>query len=311
MTSIIVPVYNSADLILRCHGALAPIMDRLAGEAEIIYVDDGSRDTSLEVLGAIQTQDPRVRIVELAANFGQHAAIFAGFEHAHGAYFITLDVDLQCDPAEIPRMLALLAEGYDFVAGVRVGRDDPIGRRVLSWAMTKMVASSTGIAVHDAGCSMNAMTRDLAALLAQSGEMRRFAKPLALQLAKRSIDVRLKHAPRPQLGRASSYSLGGLVRSFMDFLVIALGDVFGWVFLVSAGLGAFFAFTAAIAVLAAALGKISPLVAIVCAGISTWAGLSALLALTGDYVRRIHRQGAGAPMYLVRRVHEGARPCKT
>ena len=127
--SVVVPVFNGAELIPECQAALSPVLDAMAGGAEVIYVDDGSTDGTLDALHDVQRRDPRVRIVELAANFGQHAAFTAGFEQARGRYLVTLDADLQCDPADIPRLIEPLTRGFDLVSGIRRDRQDPTARR--------------------------------------------------------------------------------------------------------------------------------------------------------------------------------------
>src|SRR5262245_5102083 len=124
LVSVVVPVFNGADLVAACQAALDPVLDAIDGGAEVVYVDDGSSDGTVEALRSVQGVDRRVRIVELAANFGQHAAFTAGFEHARGRYLVTMDVDLQCDPSDIPRLVEPLTQGFDLVSGIRRGRQD-------------------------------------------------------------------------------------------------------------------------------------------------------------------------------------------
>jgi glycosyltransferase involved in cell wall biosynthesis len=296
--SVIVPVFNGAELVGPCHAALAPVLDRLAGGAEVLYVDDGSSDHTVEALRALQADDHRLRIVELAANFGQHAAFTAGFEHARGQYLVTLDADLQCDPADIPRLIAPLTQGYDLVSGVRLHRQDPAARQLFSRLTTTLVTRLARVELRDIGCPLNAFTHDVARSLAPFGELRRFLKPLAVRVARRVTEVEIEHRPRPRRKR-SSYSATGLVRLFMDFFVNAIGDVFAWVFLLSAAL--------AVVLLAAAI--VAFVLVMAPAGfaflmLSVQAVLLALFGLAGDYIQRIYRQSSGRPFYLVRRVHE-------
>src|SRR5947209_4804339 len=302
--SVIVPVFNSADLIPACQAALAAVIDDLPEASEIIYVDDGSRDNSLEMLRVLQARDSRIRIIELAANYGQHAALLAGIEAALGKQIVTLDVDLQCDPHDIPRLLAPLAQGYDLVCGVRVGRADPLLRRMLSRLMSVLVRRLSGVTLRDAGCSFNALTRELGHLIRGGGELRRFGKPLAASLARRVSEVEIRHAPRPPQSRGSSYSASRLVRLFMDFLITALGDVFGWIFVAASGLAVVFAAAALISLIACAMWGYSVLLPLFVVSLCGLSALTALLALTAEYMQRIYRQSSGAPMYMVRRVHE-------
>lgn len=296
LISIIVPVFNGADLVAPCQAALAPVLDSLDGGAEVIYVDDGSSDGTIQALRSVQAADSRVRVLELAGNFGQHAAFTAGFEYARGRYLVTLDVDLQCDPADIPRLIAPLTQGYDLVSGVRHHRHDPAARKLFSRMTTALVTRLARVELRDIGCPLNAFTDDVARSLAPFGELRRFLKPLAVRVARRVTEVDVQHRPRR---RASSYSATGLVRLFMDFFVNAIGDVFAWIFLVAAGLAGL--------LFAAAL--VTFLLGVVPVGLgflllAFQACLLSLFGLAGDYIQRIYRQSSGRPFYLVRRVHE-------
>jgi len=308
LVSVIVPVFNSAELIPACQSALADVLDGMAGGSEVIYVDDGSMDSTLDALHAAQLQDPRVRIVELAANFGQHAAFTAGFDQARGRYLVTLDVDLQCDPADIPRLIEPLSQGYDLVSGIRRDRQDPAGRRLFSRATTALVTRLAGVPLTDIGCPLNAFTDDVAKSLSAFGELRRFLKPLAVRVARRVTEVEVQHRPRPAKRRASSYSTTGLIRLFMDFFVNAIGDVFAWVFLVSLALAGLLTIATIGTAIGTAAGAVSIAAPLAAAGLTIAALLVSLFGLAGDYVQRIYRQSSGRPFFLVRRVHESAVP---
>lgn len=306
--SVIVPIFNGAELVQECQAALSPVLDRVEGGAEVIYVDDGSTDESIDVLRRLQAIDPRVRMVELAANFGQHAAFAAGFEHARGQFLVTMDVDLQCDPADIPRIIEPLTRGFDLVSGVRLNRQDPGARRLFSRATTSIVSRLAGVELRDIGCPLNAFTADVARSLAPFGELRRFLKPIAVRVARRVTEVEVQHRPRPKR-RASSYSATGLVRLFMDFFVNAIGDVFAWVFVIATALAVLLLTGGMLLVVLGLLPGITGAVA----AVGVWvlilgiqATLLALFGLAGDYVQRIYRQSSGRPFYLVRRVHDGA-----
>ena len=297
--SIIVPVLNGAELVGPCHAALSPVLDGLSGGAEVLYVDDGSSDGTVDALRELQERDPRVRIIELAANFGQHAAFTAGFEHARGRYLVTMDADLQCDPVDIPRVVEPLTQGYDLVSGVRLNRQDPAARQLFSRLTTSLVTRLAGVQLRDIGCPLNAFTDDVARSLAPFGELRRFLKPLAVRVARRVTEVEVQHRPRPRR-RASSYSATGLVRLFMDFFVNAIGDVFAWVFLLAAGLAALLFGAAIISLFVFTPATLAALF------LAVQALLLALFGLAGDYIQRIYRQSSGRPFYLVRRIHEAS-----
>jgi glycosyltransferase involved in cell wall biosynthesis len=306
LVSVVVPVLNGADLVSACQAALDPVLDAIEGGAEVVYVDDGSSDDTVAALRSIQAVDARIRIVELAATFGQHAAFTAGFEHARGRYLVTMDADLQCDPSDIPRMIELLTRGFDLVSGVRLNRQDPAARQLFSRLTNALVTRLARVPLRDIGCPLNAFTDDVARSLAPFGELRRFLKPLAVRVARKVTEVEVRHRPR-QRRRGSAYSATGLVRLFMDFFVNAIGDVFAWIFLIAGGLSALLGGISVLLLAAAAFvgdgGSYWPFGAALLM-LAIEAGLIALFGLAGDYVQRIYRQSSGRPFFLVRRVHE-------
>lgn len=300
--SVVVPFYNSGrEMVDALHASLGAAATSLPGGVELVYVDDGSTDDTLEALRAVQQRDPRVVVIELAANFGQHAAFSAGFDRTHGRYVVTMDADLQCDPAEIPLLLAPLDQGYDFVSGVRRGRRDPRSRRLWSRILTRLVTSITRVRLQDVGCPFNACTADVVHAVSTFGELRRFLKPLAVRVAKRVAEVEVSHQARHQHHPTSSYSTTGLVRLFMDFLVNNIGDVFAWVFLLACVAAGMFGVAFVVALARAQTLGFAP--ALWLLGATVASGLVALLCLAGDYVQRIYRQSSGRPFYLVRHVY--------
>jgi glycosyltransferase involved in cell wall biosynthesis len=305
--SIVIPVFNNGEAMVReCHAAIAGVLASIAEPAEIIFVDDGSRDGTLEALKAVQRGDPRVRILELTANFGQHAAFSAGFDAVRGDVVVTMDVDLQADPADIPRMIAPLRNGFDLVSGVRMHRQDPVMRRLASRAVTRLVAAMTGVRLRDVGCPFNAFTADVAKSLSAFGELRRFLKPWAVRVARSVTEVEVVHRPRAAHHVRTSYSGTRLLRLFMDFFVNSFGDLFAWLFaLASAATVVGGLAFVAMAVLRLA-GTVGARFALAALALTLIAAFAALLGLIGDYTQRIYRQNSGRPFYLVRRVHEAA-----
>lgn len=306
MISIVIPVFNNGDAMIReCHAALARFLATMAEPTEIIFVDDGSRDgTTLDALEGVQRADPRVRVIEFTANFGQHAAFSAGFDAARGDVIVTMDVDLQADPADIPRLVAPLRNGYDFVSGVRTNRRDPATRRLASRVVTALVASMTGVRLRDVGCPFNAFTADVAKSLSTFGELRRFLKPLAVRVARSVTEVEVVHRQRASHHVRTSYSGTRLLRLFMDFFVNSVGDVFAWLFALASAATA----AGAIAVVTltalhlAGMARLRFVAAALAFTVTT--GFAAILGLVGDYTQRTYRQSSGRPFYLVRRVHE-------
>ena len=305
MISIVIPIFdNGAAMVRECHGALASALATMSEPAEIIFVDDGSRDDTLEALKAIQRGDPRVRVLEFVANFGQHAAFSAGFDAVRGDVVVTMDVDLQADPADIPRLIAPLRNGYDLVSGVRTNRRDPAMRRIASRVVTALVASMTGVKLRDVGCPFNAFTADVAKSLSAFGELRRFLKPLAVRVARSVTEVEVVHRQRASHHVRTSYSGTRLLRLFMDFFVNSIGDLFAWLFaLASAGTAACAIASVVLAVLHLA-GMTRARFPIAALALTLIAALFALIGLIGDYTQRIYRQSSGRPFYLVRRIHE-------
>jgi glycosyltransferase involved in cell wall biosynthesis len=303
--SIVIPVFNSGEAMIReCHAALAGVLGTIAEPAEIIFVDDGSRDGTLEALKAVQRADPRVRIVELTANFGQHAAFSAGFDAVRGDVVVTMDVDLQADPADIPKMIAPLRSGFDLVSGVRMHRNDPAMRRLASATVTRLVATMTGVRLRDVGCPFNAFTADVARSLSNFGELRRFLKPLAVRVARSVTEVEVSHRARAAHHVRSSYSATRLLRLFMDFFVNSIADLFAWIFVLATACAVAGAGAAAVGVILWLRDMLAArsLAAIVV--LTMVAAVVAMLGLIGDYTQRIYRQSSGRPFYLVRRVHE-------
>jgi glycosyltransferase involved in cell wall biosynthesis len=303
--SIVIPVFNSGEAMIReCHSALAGVLATLPEPAEIIFVDDGSRDGTLDALKAVQRADPRVRIVELTANFGQHAAFSAGFDAVRGDVVVTMDVDLQSDPADIPQMIAPLRKGFDLVSGVRMHRQDPAMRRLASTAVTRLVAMMTGVRLRDVGCPFNAFTADVAKSLSAFGELRRFLKPLAVRVARSVTEVEVSHRVRAAHHVRSSYSATRLLRLFMDFFVNSIADLFAWIFVVGAAVAAVALVTTAGAAVLWLRGSLGASTLIVMLALTVTAAVLAMLGLLGDYTQRIYRQSSGRPFYLVRRVHD-------
>lgn len=217
--SIIVPVYNEVDnlrpLCERIHTALA----EAGREYEIILVDDGSRDGSSELLAELHAEDATLTVLRFRRNFGQTAALAAGFAHARGAVIVSLDADLQNDPLDIPRLLAKLDEGYDLVNGWRADRRDPfLRRRLPSQIANALIAWVTRVKLHDSGCTLKAFRRDVAKGLKLYGEMHRFIPTLAADMGARLTEVPVAHHPRTR--GTSKYGLTRTLRVVLDLLTI-------------------------------------------------------------------------------------------
>ncbi|MBL8863345.1 MAG: glycosyltransferase family 2 protein [Planctomycetes bacterium] len=219
--SVVVPVFDEEQNLRPLQAEITAALDLLGEPAEIVYVDDGSRDGSLAVLLELWRADPRVRIVQFARNAGQTAAMAAGFDHARGAIVVTLDADLQNDPADIPRLVARLRDGFDVVAGWRKQRHDGfVLRRLPSLVANRLIAAVTGVAIHDTGCTLKAFRREVVRNLPIYAEQHRFLPAMSAGSGARVAELVVNHRPR-RFGR-SKYGLGRATRVLLDLLSVQL-----------------------------------------------------------------------------------------
>jgi glycosyltransferase involved in cell wall biosynthesis len=217
--SLVIPVYNEAESLGPLFAELIGALATLGRPVEVVAVDDGSTDGSFACLAALARGDPRIRIVRLARNYGQTAALAAGIEHARAPVIVSMDADLQNDPADIPRLLALLDQGVDVVNGWRSPRRDPwLTRRVPSQIANRLISLVTGTRLHDYGCTLRAMRTSVARELRLYGELHRFIPALAADLGARIAEVKVNHRPRT-LG-TSKYGLSRTLRVFLDLLTV-------------------------------------------------------------------------------------------
>jgi glycosyltransferase involved in cell wall biosynthesis len=235
--SIVVPLYNEAESV----GPLVEaVRDALAGQPswELVLVDDGSRDSTAQVAGALAAADPRVVLLQLARNYGQTQAMQAGFDRAHGRIVVSMDGDLQNDPRDIPLVVAKLEEGFDLVAGYRMRRQDKIvTRKIPSWVANRMIIWLTGVRIRDNGCSLKAYRRDLLDQLHLYSDMHRFLPALAAATANARIaEVPVRHHAR-RFG-VSKYGLTRVAKLLADLLTIKMIASFRESPLAMFGLGA-------------------------------------------------------------------------
>ena len=216
--SVVVPLYNEADNVADLHRELTLALESMGRPYEILLVDDGSRDGTLERLADLEARDRRVRVVRLRRNFGQTAAFSAGFDHARGTVVVTSDGDLQNDPADIPALVARLEQGYDMVCGWRRERRDPLSRRLPSWFANKIISWSTGVRLHDYGCSLKAIRSEVVKGLRLYGEMHRFIPAVASWMGVTVAEMPVNHRARTH-GR-SKYGLGRTFRVLLDLFTV-------------------------------------------------------------------------------------------
>lgn len=217
--SLVVPIFNERENIPRMYAVLQPVLDQLPLKHEIIFVDDGSQDGSAEELQVLARRDSRVKVVTFRRNFGQTAAMNAGMHLATGDAVVLLDGDLQNDPSDIPMMLAKLAEGYDLVHGWRRDRHDRfLDRRLPSMIANWVISKVTGFPVHDLGCTLKVLRRDIAHDLNLYGEMHRFIPVLAHCRGARCAEVVTRHHAR-QFG-TSKYGISRTLRVILDLVTV-------------------------------------------------------------------------------------------
>jgi glycosyltransferase involved in cell wall biosynthesis len=217
--SIIIPVLNEAGNLDALYHKLKTVLDSLDKEFEIILVDDGSTDSSFEILEGLHKTDNRLRVISFRRNFGQSAAFSAGFDFAQGDIVITMDADLQNDPADIPVLLKKLDEGYDVVSGWRVNRKDGFfTRRLPSKVANFLISIVTGVRLSDYGCSLKAYRREVVKNIKVYGEMHRFIPALASWMGIKVTEVPVNHAPR--LSGKSKYGMMRSIRVILDLLTV-------------------------------------------------------------------------------------------
>ena len=219
MISVVVPVYNEERSVALLYDELRSALEPLHTSWEAIFVDDGSSDGTFGALTRLHNAERNVRVIRLRRNFGKAAALVAGFDQAGGETVVTIDGDLQDDPAEIPRLLAKLDEGFDLVSGWKAHRRDPLSRRVLSRIFNRVTSLFSGVRMHDLNCGLKAYRADVVHGLRLYGELHRFIPVLAHYRGFRIAELPVNHRPREH-GR-SRYGVERYVRGFLDLLTVS------------------------------------------------------------------------------------------
>lgn len=218
--SLVIPVYNEQENLPLLFDAIHQTLGQLPHSWEVIFVDDGSQDESLNILRQLVERDPQhVRVIAFRRNFGQTAAIAAGIDHAMGGIVILLDADLQNDPADIPLLLAKLEEGYDVVSGWRKNRqDNTLTRTIPSRLANALISWVTGVHLHDYGCTLKAYRREVLSGFRLYGEMHRFIPVYAHAVGARITEIVVRHHPR-RFGKAK-YGLERTIKVILDLFTV-------------------------------------------------------------------------------------------
>src|SRR5262245_59785518 len=242
--SVVIPVYNEEENVAPLVCEIKGVMTKLGLSYEIVAVDDGSKDGTYEVLSRLYGTEPALKVVRLKRNFGQTAAVAAGLAHADGNIVVLMDGDMQNDPADIPALLAMLDEGNDLVAGWRYNRRDSFfNRRLPSMIANCLISWTTKVKLHDYGCTLKVMRRDVAKGLRLYGEMHRFIPAIAYERGAQVAELQVNH--RPRMHGVSKYGISRTLRVILDLLTVKFlssystrpAHIFGLIGVVSGLLG--------------------------------------------------------------------------
>ena len=305
--SVVVPVLNEEESLPILHQQLTDVLAGSGFQFEIIVVDDGSTDSSFEILRQLQAEDPHLRVVRFRRNYGQTAAFAAGFDRARGDMVVTIDADLQNDPGDIPTLVEKMAEGYDVVSGWRVDRKDRfLDRRLPSILANRLIGWTTGVRIHDYGCSLKAYRREVLDDVQLYGELHRFIPALAHAAGARVTEIPVRHHPR-RFGQAK-YGLSRTMKVVLDVLAVRFLmsfstrpiHVFGLLGFLSSAVGAMLLLYLAIVRLffqQPIADRPLTLLAILLTMLGVQLVTSGLLA---EMVTRTYYESQGKPIYTVR-----------
>lgn len=309
--SVVIPLLNEEKNVRLLYQQLKPVLDTMGKSYEVILVDDGSTDGTYEILRELQSQDSHLRIIRLRRNFGQSAGFSAGFDYAHGQVIITMDGDLQNDPADIPNLLAKIGEGYDVVSGWRVKRQDLLlTRRLPSKAANALISRVTGVKLHDYGCSLKAYRHEVVKNVKLYGELHRFIPALASWMGIRVAEIPVNHRAR-QYGR-SKYGINRTIKVFLDLITVKFLlnyatrplQIFGLLGLLSLALGTLLAGYLTIQRLFFHQG-LSDRPILLLAILLIMLGVQLItMGLLGELVVRTYHESQDKPIYMVREIIE-------
>jgi glycosyltransferase involved in cell wall biosynthesis len=310
--SIVIPLFNEEENVEPLYAQLKEALESLKQSYEIIIVDDGSTDRSFGLLKGLQAQDKRLKVIRFRRNFGQTAAFAAGFEHARGQVVVTMDADLQNDPADIPRLLEKLEEGYDVVSGWRVERWKSawLTRRLPSVVANRLISQTTGVHLHDYGCSLKAYRSEVVKNINLYGELHRFIPAMASWMGVSVAEIPVHYRSR-QFGQ-SKYGMSRTIKVILDLLTVRFLlsystrpiHIFGSLGLAMSGLGGILGLY--LSVVKLALGQdIGSRPLLLLAILLMVLGVQMItMGLLGELVVRTYHESQGKRIYVVREILE-------
>lgn len=310
--SIVIPLFNEEECVEPLYAQLKEALEPLGRSYEIIIVDDGSTDRSFELLKGLHAQDKRLKVIRFRRNFGQTAAFAAGFDYAQGRVVVTMDADLQNDPADIPRLLEKLEEGYDVVSGWRVERWKSawLTRRLPSVVANRLISETTGVRLHDYGCSLKAYRSEVVKNINLYGELHRFIPAMASWMGVSVAEIPVRYRSR-QFGR-SKYGLSRTIKVILDLLTVRFLlsystrpiHIFGSLGLAMSGVGGILGVYLSIVKLA--LGQdIGSRPLLLLAILLMVLGVQMItMGLLGELVVRTYHESQGKRIYVVREILE-------
>lgn len=300
--TIVVPVYEEEGNLLPLHQALCTSLDGAGLRFEVIYVDDGSGDNSVAELRALGAQDPRVRVIEFVRNYGQTAALTAGIRHAGAPLIVTIDADLQNDPADIPAMVKKLDEGYDVVCGWRKDRKDAtFSRNIPSGLANRLISWLSKVHLNDYGCTLRVYKKAYIQHIPLYGEMHRFIPIYVTWAGARLVEMPVLHHPRTR--GVSKYGLGRIPKVLLDLTTVKFLRDFYVTPIYFFGYAGFAFIALGLAVIAAGAALLDPVVAVGGALMGMLGIVEITLGIVAEVLIRMHYDIRDKAPYRMRRVH--------
>lgn len=299
--SILVPLLNEEESLPELNERLHSSLEGLGKSYELIYINDGSTDSSQKLIESFRNDDPRIKIIEFNRNYGQHMALFAGFERAQGEIIVTIDADLQNPPEEIPRLISKMDEGYDVVATYRKMRQDSVFRKLPSFIVNKIASRLVGVKLRDYGCMLRAYSRSVVNSINMCQESSSFIPALANTYAKKITEIEVGHEERKK--GTTKYSLFRLLRLNFDLMTGFSLLPIQWIGMLGVIIAVFgLAFALFLLIRRLVVGPESEGLFTLFAILFFFMGIQILtLGIIGEYIGRIFQEVRRRPRFIIRK----------